>query len=442
MAKFTLLEEQSRAIENNIILRDQLLYDIYLDTSGGGGIEGAWAIIGNTLTEQGIFGTLNGWGVDIYANGTKHGEITSTGNLVLGNDGSADIAKQTIYGSPGNKVVAYNAPQIKVGDSETITTSQFDNTTSPLNVVLDNAIYVQLCQKCFANIFIKIDDEVMRCSLAWVPDGTHRNLTFDRGVGGTTIAAHPIGSIIRFVGEFAFNMDNEGRVGMGTETQSDYLELHIKNGINGGLSIYRDDEYQSSDGSYGILKPPAPYKGVCQFFFHEGAAFGIRPYNRAGFLQDPTNSIHIGYNAGGFEGGIRMDAAQAGIHFTGGNGFGGLVECDVTGLGYEGWIKVYGNSSLYDLTGKAFMPLRIAGCFTKDNGKGLSLIGYSLISGSETWDTLLRINNNTAAACNLELIPAPATGNIVVAGQTCASGSFVAGAQTVTVVKGLIVSIV
>jgi hypothetical protein len=440
MAKFTLLEEQLRAIDNGIILRDQLLYDIYLDTGGGSG-EGSWAIIGNTLTEQGIFGTLNGWGVDIYANGAKNGEITSTGNFVFGL--GPDIAKQTVYGKNGEMVSVYNAPQIKEANAEVITTADFDNLTSPLNVVIDISVYPELGGKCFANIFIKIDDEVMRCSLAWVPDISHRNLTFERGVAGTAIAAHPIGSIINFVNQYALSTDNEGRNGMGTNLQKDVLELHIKNGLNGGLSIYRDDQYQLSNGNYGGLKPPAPYKGVCQFFFHEGAAFGIRPYDRAGNLQDPAQSIHIGYDAGGFLGGIRMDATQADIQFTGGNGFGGLIECSVTGLGYEGWIKVRGNSAYYDLTGKAFLGLRIGGCFTKDHGKGLSLVGYSVVATVESWDTMLKIDNNTGGACNLDLIPTPSTGNLTIGGVTCASGSFTTvDGKTVTVTKGLIVSIV
>jgi hypothetical protein len=372
--------------------------------------ENSWSQIGNTIVSGKKIGTLNSQDFITVTNGTETLRSYSTGEFRR-------------FGKP------YDSLDItKNGD--------FNNVTNPLVIDLLSVDYTRLVGNNLLHqgIFIQIEDEILRCTLTTSITGGQQ-ITLTRGQEGTTIAPHANGLMINFIIPYAIYSQNEGRTGFGTDDPRDTVEIHLKNGLNGIMSLWRDD---IAPGDVTETRG----KGRCLYFFHEGGGFAINPYNAAGIAQDPEDNIHIGYHSQGFQGGIILDAPAAQIKFRNANGFGATI--DASNSTNDGWVKIMGSSPLYDLTGGAFRDLKIAGCFTKENGKGLHLIGYSTLVGpSESWDTLIRILNSSTTYCNLDLLPDNTKPNkLTISGIDAVSGSFIAGANTVTVTNGIITAIV
>jgi len=484
--KLTLQEIDDDALENNILLRDMILYYIYLDSGGGGGntpieLNRVAKGTGTSITESQIYDDGVSVGVNIippdldskltvvsdtsvsdsYIVKLKNSSqenglsIRSDGRFLLGdwNVSPTDLATFNLFGKDftssefiTNPVLAIGAPDMfRFSPVRDLTkNNNFNNTTDPLVLSLSVADYPDLCANFYANSYIIIDQEILYCTKAYVEVSTNRNFTLTRGAMGTIPQAHANGSEIRIVEPYAISLLRDGRMGFGTNKPDDYMELHIKNSLIGGMSIWRDNEYQDSSGDYGPFKNrPAGPKGVCKFFFCENGCIGISPYNSSGNFTDPQDPIHIGPLAdyeGVQTGGIRLDTANSKLFWTRSNPAGAEIRAEGNG---SGWIKIFGDNGIFDLSGILGQDFRIGTDGNGTNGKGIYLKSYAQNAPTVlTWKTMLRALNNTAAPATLDLLP-DSVGNLTIYGQAAASGTFTSqDGKTITVTHGIITSIV
>lgn len=364
--------------------------------------------------------------------------------LIVDNNSNAQIgkwldtiprnAKLTIHGDDDVPTATFMSPQLFDYIPDLTTLNQFNNTTDNLVVVLDSTNYPSVLSRLYANAYVQIEDELMKCILVYEVTPTTRSYTFVRGQLGTTISAHGDNNEINIKIPFAFHLTENGCLGMGTDNPFDTIELHIKSGLKGGISIYQDDELQLPDGNYGVFHNRGEAKGICKIFLCESGGIGLMPYDPSGVFRDPLDSLHIGAN-GRLAGGIRMDSPEANILFSNANQNGGIIQNLGSG---NGWLKLFGDNGVFDVAGKTGEDLRIGTDGNGTNGKGI----YFKALGNSGWTSLIKmLNTNSSSYPSLELIP-DGNGEIKVSGLTGWSGTYATGdVRTVTVTKGIITNV-
>lgn len=366
--------------------------------------EDAWQLIGNDILPGEILGTTNNEDLVIVANSSESVRLYSTGE----------------FRHTGQKYIT--------GFGDVCKNDSFNNTTDPLIIPMSNGDYSGLSgnQLLNAGIYIQIDEEIMKCVLR--TDTVPPVMTLERGAMGTTITEHTDNTIIYLIVPYAIYSQNQGRVGIGTENPTDALEVHLKNGLNGLGSWWRDDIIVAD-----VTETRG--KGRCMIFFNEGGAIHINPYNFAGFPQDPEDTLHLGRHSGGFYGGIILDATQPVINFRHANGLGGIIKNSNPD---GGWIQINGSSTLFDLSGEFSKEFRIIGNFEGEAGKGLHLL---VRSNNDYKDAIRILNTGLGSESDLEIFPGGTGGTIKIKGLSGVTGTFDA-TNTVTVTNGIITGIV
>lgn len=361
-----------------------------------------WGLSGNTLVGGEVFGSLNNFDTDIIANGKNALKLKANGEI-----------KRS--GQPYDSL-------------ETTKNNDFNNTTSPLTIFLSDADYPHLSnsQKLCQNIYIQIENEIMYCSdRVNVAGGA--NFTLSRGMEGTVVAAHVNSLPIYFIIPYAIYQTNEGFLGLGTSTPSDSIELHLKDGFHGFMTMWRDD-LVSSD----ISDPRG--KGRCAFFFSEVGGLMISAYDDSGNPVDPTYQLELGKKVFGTNLGIKLHGDSK-ILFSEASGDAAIIQGTGTG------IKFLGSGGYADMQGYNGNDLRIA---TASNASSLPtklrLMCHDGVAG--TWVDMMRLNDtNGANSSDLSLLPVSA-GNLLINGLVGWSGTYLTGdARTATVTKGIITNV-